>query len=111
MQQLHNTHPPDQPADLTRARPEGPQGQRIWSACSRQQSTVPVGGPQHHPDPRAHGITVRSVSRTNAGPIFPPPRRPRAAGPGFLNRKSSRGRANGTTGSAWVCRGAGDGGR
>jgi len=37
-----------------RARPEGPQGQRVWSTCSKQQSTIPVNDPQHQTDRRAH---------------------------------------------------------
>src|SRR5205085_9551476 len=71
------TPTPRPPTDPTRARPEGPQGQRIWSACSRQQSTVPVGGPQRHTDStssqasqinRRPGRTRAPISRLHGGP-------------------------------------------
>ncbi len=78
MQQLHTALPTT--ADLSR-RPEGPQGQRVWSTCPRQQSTVPVSDPNAILTYELTGITDTSASRTNATPIFPPPQRPSAAAP------------------------------
>jgi hypothetical protein len=68
MQQLHET-PPQTTGTTPHAHPEGPQGQRVWSACSRQQSTVPVGGPSAILKHELKGITDTSASRTNAAPF------------------------------------------
>src|ERR1019366_1939169 len=62
-----------------RGRPEEPQGLKSLTRVLKQQSTVPVGGPQHHPELRAHRHHSEIGVPDGRTPIFPPPRRPSEA--------------------------------
>src|SRR5674476_1543541 len=62
-----------------RGRPEEPQGLKSLTRVLKQQSTVPVGGPQHHPDGRAHRHHSENGVPDGRTPIFPPRRRPSEA--------------------------------
>ena len=57
-------------------RSEGPQGERARPSCSRQQSTLPVSGPQHQPRLRAPKHQSVIGIPDSRPPILPHPRRP-----------------------------------